>query len=157
VYFERVAAEMESYNGFNLIAGDAHDLRYFSNREGRIRALRPGIYGLSNHLLDTDWPKVTATKNALTGLLSRDAGELIPSLFLLLADRAKAADHLLPRTGVSLEWERLLSSAFIVSDGYGTRSSTVILIGRDGRIVFEERTFTDGGTPGGRVRHEIAG
>jgi uncharacterized protein with NRDE domain len=155
-YLDRVTAEAASYNGFNLVVGDAGGLAYFSNREGRLRALGSGIYGLSNHLLDTAWPKVTATKRALTGLLSGAEGELVPSLFELLSDREKAADHLLPETGVSLEWERLLSSAFIVSEGYGTRSSTVILFGRDGRILFEERTFTAGGAPGGRVRHELA-
>ena len=58
---------------------------------------------------------------------------------------------------MSLEWERLLSAAFIASDGYGTRSSTVVLVGRDGRIVFEERTFAVGGTSSGSVRHELAG
>ncbi len=110
-----------------------------------MRALEPGVYGLSNHLLDTAWPKVTATKSALQVLLARDPGELVPRLFELLADRRQAADELLPRTGVSVEWERLLSAAFIVSDDYGTRSSTVVLVGRDGRIVFEERSFTRGG------------
>ncbi len=156
-YFERVRAEAELYNGFNLIAGEGREFFYFSNREGRVRPLEPGVYGLSNHLLDTAWPKVTATKSALKVLLTRDPAELVPRLFELLSDRRQAADDLLPRTGVSVEWERLLSAAFIASDGYGTRSSTVVLVGRDGRIVFEERSFTDGGTPSGSVRHELAG
>ena len=156
-YFERVSADSELYNGFNLIGGEGRELFYFSNREGRVRALEPGVYGLSNHLLDTAWPKVSATKSALQVLLARDPGELVPQLFELLADRRQAEDHLLPRTGVSVEWERLLSAAFIVSDDYGTRSSTVVLVGRDGRIVFEERSFTRGGTAIGSLRHELAG
>ena len=155
-YVERVAAEADLYNGFNLLAGDAGELLYFSNRGGPPRALEPGIYGLSNHLLDTPWPKVTATKGALEELLTRDPAELIPRLFDLLSDQGQAEDHLLPRTGVSLEWERLLSAAFIVSKGYGTRSSTVILVGPDGRIVFEERTFFAGGKPGGVVRDQLS-
>ena len=156
-YLDRVRRDADLYNGFNLIAGDAGELLYFSNRGGPPRALAPGIYGLSNHLLDTPWPKVAATKGALRVLLTRGAPELIPGLFGLLADQRQAEDHRLPSTGVSLEWERLLSAAFIVSDGYGTRSSTVVLVGRDGRIVFEERTFSEGGRPAGTVRSEFAG
>jgi len=154
-YIERAEADAALYNGFNLIAGDAGELLYCSNREGHARALEYGVYGLSNHLLDTAWPKVTSTKSALDALLTNDAAELIPGLFVLLDDRRQAADHLLPQTGVSPEWERLLSSAFIVADGYGTRSSTVVLVGRDGRVVFVERTFASGGAPAGQVRHEF--
>ena len=156
-YVERVAAEADLYNGFNLLAGDTRELFYFSTRAGPVRALEPGVYGLSNHLLDTPWPKVTSTKSGLEALLSRDPAELVPRLFDLLSDRYQAEDHLLPRTGVSLEWERLLSAAFIVSDGYGTRSSTVLLVGLDGRIVFEERSFHAGGKPGAIVRDQFAG
>ena len=100
---------------------------------------------------------MTATKSALKVLLTRDPAELVPRLFELLSDPRQATDELLPRTGVSLEWERLLSAAFIASDGYGTRSSTVVLVGRDSRIVFEERSFTEGGTSSGSVRHVLAG
>ncbi len=155
-HIERVVADAALYNGFNLVAGDARDLRYFSNREGRARALAPGVYGLSNHLLDTPWPKVTATKSALGALLAADAAELIPGLFTLLSDRSQATDDLLPRTGVGAAWERLLSSAFIASAEYGTRSATVLLLGRDGRVVFVERTFGAGGVPAGEARHEFA-
>jgi uncharacterized protein with NRDE domain len=102
---------------------------------------------------------VTAGKSGLTALLSSTGDELLSDLFALLSDRGQAADELLPRTGVSAEWERLLSSAFIASPEYGTRSSTVLLIGRDGRAVFVERGFGPGGTPGEEVRFafEIAG
>lgn len=154
-HLARVEREAALYNGFNLIAGDWSALYYFSNREGRIRVLTPGVYGLSNHLLDSPWPKVTAGKSSLAALLA-GGGELLPSLFALLSDRAQASDDLLPQTGVSPDWERLLSSAFIASPEYGTRSSTVLLVGRDGRVVFAERTFGPGGTPGGEARHEFA-
>jgi uncharacterized protein with NRDE domain len=154
-HIARVEGEAALYNGFNLIAGDAAALFYFSNREGRARELEPGIYGLSNHLLDSPWPKVTAGKSGLTELLA-GGGELVPSLFRLLSDRSQAADALLPETGVSPEWERLLSSAFIVSEGYGTRSSTVVLVGRDGVVRFEERSFGPGGASQESVRHELA-
>lgn len=154
-HIERVERDAALYHGFNLIAGDSRELCYVSNREGGARPLAPGVYGLSNHLLDTPWPKVTTTKNALTALLDRDASELIPSLFALLSDRHQPADNLLPRTGVSPEWERLLSAAFIASSDYGTRSSTVLLVGRDGRVVFVEHNFGPGGAPAEQVRHEL--
>ena len=144
-YIERVKADAALYNGFNLIAGDARELLYYSNREGHARALEPGVYGLSNHLLDTAWPKVTSTKSAFGALLNRGASDLIDGLFALLSDRNQPADDQLPRTGVGQEWERLLSSAFVASSHYGTRSSTVVLVGRDGGIVFVERNFSPGG------------
>lgn len=154
-HVERVRSEAELYNGFNLIAGDAGGLFYYSNREGRVRRLAPGVYGLSNHLLDTPWPKVAATKGAFAALLNGGAPELTRDLFALLSDRNRPADALLPATGVGREWERLLSSAFIASDDYGTRSSTVVLVGREGSIVFVERNFGPGGAPGAEARFEL--
>jgi uncharacterized protein with NRDE domain len=154
-HIERVRRDAALYNGFNLIGGDVRKLSYFSNREGSARPLGPGLYGLSNHLLDTAWPKVTSSKNALHALLAADPSELIPDLFALLSDRKQAADHLLPRTGVSDDWERLLSSAFIASSDYGTRSSTVVLAGREGHVVFVERSFGPNGTPAEEVRHQF--
>ena len=151
----RVAREAGLYNGFNLICGDAGELHYFSNREGRVRRLEPGVYGLSNHLLDSPWPKVTAGKSGLAALLATSGDELVSRLFALLADRRQGPDELLPRTGVGPEWERLLSAAFIASPDYGTRSSTVVLVGRDGRTTFVERSFGPGGVPGEEARFEF--
>jgi uncharacterized protein with NRDE domain len=154
-HVERVRREADFYNGFNLIAGDPWGIFYFSNRQRRIRHLKPGVYGLSNHLLDTPWPKVAASKNALGKLLSSGASDLPSELFALLSDRNRAADAVLPSTGVGREWESLLSSAFIASDDYGTRSSTVMLIGRDGSMAFVERRFAPRGVPGGETRFEF--
>lgn len=155
-YLEQVERDADLYNGFNLLAGDTHELLYFSNREGVRRTLAPGVYGLSNHLLDTAWPKVTSGKNALNALVQRGAPELITDLFHLLSDRERPSDDLLPATGVGREWERLLSAAFISGDEYGSRSSSVILIGRDDYVVFVERSFGPRGEPAGEVRCEFA-
>lgn len=155
-HIEQVERRASRYNGFNLIAGDSRGLYYFSNRDGGARTLTAGVYGLSNHLLDTAWPKVTSGKSGLNALVVRsDASDLIAELFRLLSDRDQAADHLLPQTGIAAEWERLLSSAFVVSSGYGTRSSTVVLGGRGGSVVFVERTFGSAGVLAGEVRHEF--
>jgi uncharacterized protein with NRDE domain len=155
-YIERVRREAELYNGFNLIVSDPWGCFYYSNRENRVRTLGPGVYGLSNHLLDTPWPKVASAKSAFGRLLKGGASGMTAELFALLFDRNQPADGLLPSTGVSKDWEKLLSSAFIASDDYGTRSSTVVLVGRDGRIVFVERTFGPGGAVGPEVRFEIS-
>ncbi len=155
-YIEQVEQAADRYNGFNLIVGDGRELHYFSNREGVPRPLNPGVYGLSNHLLDSPWPKVTSGKTALRALVQRGGPGLVNDLFTSLSDRSQPADHLLPETGISREWERLLSAAFISSDGYGTRSSTVVLVGRDGRVVFAERSFGPRGDSGEEVRFEFA-
>lgn len=154
-HIDRVRRDAALYNGFNLLAGDTAELHYFSNREGRARTLTPGVYGLSNHLLDTAWPKVSRSKSALNALLKGDATELVTDLFALLADRGQPADDLLPNTGVGADWERLLSSAFVISEDYGTRSSTVVLVGRDGDVEFVERSFGPNGTAIQEVRYEF--
>jgi hypothetical protein len=100
----------------------------------------PGVYGLSNDLLDTPWPKVASTKTGFHALLNGGASDPTADLFALLSDRNRPADDLLPSTGVGPDWERLLSSAFVASDDYGTRSSTVVLAGRDAGIIFIEHT-----------------
>jgi uncharacterized protein with NRDE domain len=154
-YIEHVRSDAALYNTFNLIAGDAAGLIYYSDRDGRVRTLARGVYGLSNHLLDTPWPKVTLTKTAFGAVLNGGTSDPTTDLLALLSDRNRPADDLLPATGVGPEWERLLSSAFIASDDYGTRSSTVVLVGRDGGIVFIERTFGPRGAPGAQARFEF--
>ncbi|MFO7981837.1 MAG: NRDE family protein [Desulfuromonadales bacterium] len=126
--------------GFNLVVGSAERLFYHSNRGAPPRSLSPGIYGLSNHLLDTPWPKVVRSKKAFAEIVSRpNVSEA--DLFSILADTEQAPDARLPETGVGLEFERILSAPFIISPDYGTRSSTILLCRRDGRVRFIERTF----------------
>ncbi len=141
-----IVAEAAAYNGFNLLAGDTTAACWGSNRTAASRVLAPGIHGISNALLDAPWPKVARTKSALAAWCSRDDDD-IEALFAVLADRTRAPDDALPATGVPLEWERLLSSPFIVGEGfgYGTRCSTVVALARDGRARFIERTFDPAG------------
>ncbi|HJV64496.1 MAG TPA: NRDE family protein [Geomonas sp.] len=139
-YLARLRAKASFYNGYNLIVGDADRLLYYSNRSDRVTVVNAGFHGVSNHLLDTPWPKVVRGKAALARVL--DGGAVAPqSLFDILADTTKAPDAELPDTGVGLEWERLLSSIFITSERYGTRSSSVLLVDRDLRAIFIERNF----------------
>ena len=142
-YVENLRANGGEYSGYNLVVGDRDGLFYHSNRSDRSVALMPGIYGLSNHLLDTPWPKVVRGKESLARVLTGDFSS--EDLFAMLADRTEAPDRLLPDTGVGLDLERLLSSIFIESERYGTRSSTILLVDRDGQASFAERSFDGGG------------
>jgi uncharacterized protein with NRDE domain len=139
-YVENVSRKGQEYNGFNLICGDQRDLFVYSNR-GVTEKLEPGIYGLSNHFLNSPWPKVIKGKKALTASLNKKGLDLEKALFALLGDRKMAPDLELPSTGVELEKERLLSSIFIESPGYGTRSSSVLLVAINKRVKFVEEVF----------------
>jgi len=135
-----IAAEGVRYHGFNLLVGDVANGAYASNRASGALALGAGIHGLSNHLLDTPWPKLTRINARFAACLATSDDGVEP-LFELLADRTQADAAALPVTGVAPEWERLLSSAFIVDSNYGTRCSTVLTIAHDGGARFVERGF----------------
>ena len=141
-YLEKVSAVGSSYSGYNLMVGDTSGLYYQSNRRDGVQMLTPGWYGLSNHLLNTPWPKVEKGLERFKTVVSGDGPIDTIGLFQLLMDGDRAPDDRLPHTGVSLEWERILSPMFIRSPGYGTRSSTVVLIDRIGCVQIAERTFT---------------
>ena len=143
-YLERVLAEGNAYNGFNLLVGDTETLAYGSNRKDGVEVLAPGLYGLSNHLLGTRWPKVYRGLERFEQLLQIDAIDP-EALLALLADRTPAPDETLPQTGLGYEWERRLSAIFVVTSLYGTRSSTVLLWAWDGTLTFAERTYGPGG------------
>jgi uncharacterized protein with NRDE domain len=140
-YIDKLDGEAGKYNGFNLIVGEKGQDYWYSNRGDGARPLSAGIYGLSNHLLDTPWPKVAKSKDALAQLLSEQKAPSLEELFLILTDHTIAGDEDLPDTGVGLEWERILSPIFIVSPTYGTRSSTVLLLDVQDRVTFVEKTF----------------
>ena len=145
----RLQTQGPRYNAFNLFVSDGDSLGIYESASGSARILEPGIYALSNHLLDTPWPKVTAGKSRLARAL-RALPDDTPLRELLRDDRP-APDAALPRTGVSLAWERMLSSAFIRAPGYGTRCSTVITRDRHGWMHVTESTWSDVGLETGRV------
>ena len=136
-----------AYNGFNVLFSDGERLGVYESVGGDGRELPPGIYGLSNHLLDTPWPKVQRAKARLQAALSDMTDPT--AVLALLRDDLPAADEQLPRTGVSLEWERLLSSAFIRGTEYGTRCSTLIRIDNRGMAFFDEWSWDASGSQSG--------
>jgi len=143
------------YNGFNLLAGEGLHAAWGSNRVDAIRELGAGVYGVSNAALDTPWPKLVRTRAALGAWAARgDAG--IESLFALLADRTPATPDEMPHTGVTAQWERMLSSPFIVAPQYGTRCSTIVLIDHAANVHFVERSFDAHGVASGEVEYRFA-
>jgi uncharacterized protein with NRDE domain len=142
-----------AYNGFNLLLGDGAKLVAYSNVSGDRHELAPGLYGLSNALLDTPWPKVSSGKTALESAIAALPGETV--LWTLLRDDRTHPDHALPATGVPLAWERMLSAAFVLSPDYGTRSSTVLTCSTGGVVTFDEQGWLPGGTSGERRRYRF--
>jgi uncharacterized protein with NRDE domain len=156
----------ELYNGFNLLMADLSDsenaeMHWVSNRllmGQNIRprkvypeqALAPGVYGLSNAMLDTPWPKINHRIAAFAQTLAMDSGELknADHYLRILADAHEASDQELPNTGVSKDWEKALSAAFIKTPTYGTRSSTILRVRKDGNFEVVERRFDASGTVG---------
>ena len=155
-YLAELARKADVYNGFNLLCGNMKDGPwYFSNRDGmnKPQRLEAGVYGLSNHLLDTLWPKVAQGKSDMTRALAALPREA--PLIELLHDEKIHEDGSLPRTGISLEWERALSAAFVNTPGYGTRCSSVLLLERLGFVCFDEQTWLPGAKLGNRNRYRF--
>jgi len=141
-YLQEVHRQHTAYDGFNLLIGTPDRLFSYSNRSEQLAEVEPGVHGLSNHLLDSPWPKVERGKAALRELRDSDREALIERLLAVLADRVPAPDHTLPDSGIELERERLLSPAFIATPNYGTRCSSVLLVDTSGRVSFTERTHS---------------
>ena len=155
-YLASLENEAADYRGFNLLLADGRSLWYASNRGTPFaRELRPGVYGLSNERLDTPWPKLRRVRQSFEAWL-RAGGAGDEGLFSLLDDRRPASEEEgLPRTGLAPEWERTLSSPFVVHDGYGTRCSTILAIEPTGRCYLAERRFDPTGTPTGQTEYHL--
>lgn len=145
-FLDQRQVAVQAFNGFNLLADDGVHLGYLSNRASAPRLLEPGTYGLSNHLLDTPWPKVVQVREQLRETVATSQDLNVAALMPLLADTRLAPDQDLPQTGVSLDLERMLSAVCIQSPNYGTRVSTVVLVGYDGQVTFVEKGHLTGET-----------
>ena len=137
---------LSDYDGFNLIIFDGITLLYVNNQGDPVQVIEPGVYALSNHRLDSPWPKVDYAREQLERVLSADTinQATLPTLLNTLALEKTYAPHLLPDTGITAEWEALLSSPFIVSEGYGTRAATAIIISPEGQVSVAEQGFENG-------------
>lgn len=155
-FSDRLEHEAQAYGGFNLLVYDGTELRYLTNRPRFLSEdVAPGTHALSNAQLDTPWPKARAAHAAMDRVVAR--GQNVESedeaaLLEVMAGRTPAPDEALPLTGVSLEMERLLSSAFIHAPAYGTRCTSLVRIGSDGNVSFLERRFDAKGQSLGDTR-----
>ena len=147
-YIQTVMAEQHLYAGFNLLIADNSGLWYCSNRAAAherrsSEKLTPGLYGLSNDLLDTPWPKVKRLNNGLDKAIASHS--LTPQhAFSLLGDRQQPAPEDVPKTAIDPERERLLAPCFISLPDYGTRNCAVLMFERDGTLHWHERSYTSG-------------
>lgn len=144
-FLDELDKKSDRYNGYNLLISDRSEFWYYSNITGEKLHLRGGVYALSNHLLNTPWPKTTLGKTLFAEAVNRE--QVDPkALFAVLENRDWPDEALLPETGVGKEWERILAPIFIHSPIYGTRSSCVVMVGNDGSVYFAEQSFQhDGG------------
>ncbi len=142
-YGKSLRENAAEYNGYNLLFSDNEDLFYFSNQMGELNKLSAGVYGLSNHLLDTPWPKVVKSKEAFIDAVSKDRISE-EELFSILSDEREAPENQLPDTGLSRELERAVSPVFIKSDRYGTRSSTIVIVNSINEVLFVEKSLDTG-------------
>lgn len=143
-YLKSLQQKRAEYAGFNVIAGTADGLFYYSNIQNEVKKISPGTHGLSNHFLDTPWPKVVKGKAGVQKLVEQNRVIQPEELLDVQQDAEPFPVEQLPDTGVGTQLERLLSSLFIKSEAYGTRSSTALLIDKENNITFVERTYLDG-------------
>jgi uncharacterized protein with NRDE domain len=163
-FFGALEADAAAYAGFNLLLADRDSLWYGCNRTDSdgtpaqssfARALAPGVYGLSNQFLDTPWPKLRRVRQEFAAWLARGTGST-QELFAMLEDRTLVqTDEELPRTGLSREWERILSAPFVLHPEYGTRSSTVLLLEHSGAFALIERRFDRQGAASGESKWAV--
>jgi uncharacterized protein with NRDE domain len=145
-YLQQIQADKDNYTGFNLLVGELSNdtnVAYYSNISDELIVLNSGIFGLSNHLLDTDWHKVRNGKAKFAKALNELSTD---NLLEILSDKTQANDEDLPDTGVGIERERILSPIFIETPIYGTRCSSVLLFGNNNKVEFIEKKFVGDST-----------
>lgn len=133
----------QNYNGYGLIFGSFSHLRYQTNRDSEIVDITEGVHGLSNHFLNTAWPRVEEGKQKLWEITqSKDQFEADQLFDILLDSNSSGTDHSEEYISNYLQAiDPVRMPIFIRLKDYGTRSSSVVLVDLDGMVTFEERTF----------------
>jgi uncharacterized protein with NRDE domain len=151
---QTIASTAKNFGGFNLLIYDGSELVYLNNHDNeQAKILPPGLYALSNGALDSPWPKVEHARDQLRIVIdqpemsSAQLGQIMATISL----EKTYAPELLPNTGVPENWEKLLSSPFIVADGYGTRASAAVIISATGDIDVAEQNYQAGEALGGQT------
>ena len=156
-FASQLKANFTQYAGFNLLIGDTKNLVYINSHEELVSELKPGIYGLSNGIINSNWPKINNGRDKLENLLMYDNDITTDNLITMMYDQDIAADELLPNTGISIEMERKLSPSFITipEQGYGTLCTTGIILSDSGLIKFDEQSYDEKGIPTKRNYYEF--
>ena len=153
-FLQQLKSQSAKYMGFNMLAGTPAGVMHYSNQENTINTVEAGVHGLSNHLLQSPWPKLVRLRETLGDLLNVTGPDQVAglheSLIEKLQDETQAPDHCLPDTGVGLETERFLSAPFIRSQEYGTRATTVVTVDIEGTVTVTEQNWERGGDQGQR-------
>ena len=143
-FLTKVSENRHEYNGFNLLLSDDgfDSLYHYSNVSDKTTKINNGIHGLSNHLLNTSWPKIESGKIQISKIIKSDSIDVY-KIVEMLKNGKTAPDKLLPDTGISHDLEKKLSPVFISMKGYGTRCSTVVLVDRSNKITFLEVSYNE--------------
>ncbi len=133
------------YQGFNLIYGqlcpESTALYCFDSVKKKETQLHDGFHSICNGALDDIWPKMAAGQNKLKQYVTQEKALNVDYLMSLMQNTTQAPGHLLPNTGVPLDWEQRLSSIFIVSPEYGTRSTCVLLMNNQGDVSIYQQEY----------------
>ncbi|WP_422139635.1 NRDE family protein [Endozoicomonas sp. ALC020] len=155
-FLNQIHLKADHYSGFNLLVGDSSGLYYYSNRMGRVVSLRPGFHALSNHLLNSPWPKLEKVRQGLALHVKHHQKPEPEGLIFMMHDSSKAPDDQLPDTGVSQEQEKFLSSCFMASEHYGTRNTSVLILDKQGSLSWTEQIYLPYGETGKKLRFSMS-
>ncbi|TRY32375.1 NRDE family protein [Aliiglaciecola sp. M165] len=144
-YLKTLRRTKDNYNGYNLLFGEWNNLWVYNNHTDKMNKLSNGVFGLSNADLDSPWPKINQGVAQLKAHSQQNGPIETDKLFDILLNQTQSSDELLPQTGVPIEWERKLSSVFIQSEEYGTRSATLLLVDNQHKVTWLEHTFNPQG------------
>lgn len=136
------------YNGFNLIYGNLDELYCFDSVHKKQHTMDDGVYSICNGALTDSWPKMARGQQKLQDIVTDKKHEEIldiDSLLNIMKDTTQAPEAKLPKTGLSTEREALLSSIFITSPDYGTRSTLIITKDIHNKIEITECTYLPSG------------
>jgi uncharacterized protein with NRDE domain len=141
---EQLTKNSNNYNGFNLVFGQLNNLICFDSVSQKQQRLNTGFHSLCNGALDDIWPKMALGQAKLADSI-KDHRLDIAQLFKLMKSDQQAKTEHLPETGVPLNWEQLLSSIFIVSPEYGTRTTNIITLDNEGIISVYDQSYNEQG------------
>lgn len=142
-FMDELVNHCADYQGFNLLIGSEEALYFLNSDEAVVKRLPSGVYGISNASIDTPWPKLMLAKELFAKEVVAET-VTADNLFAILKNEQHFPEHSLPKTGVGEDLEKLLSTIFIKSHAYGTRSSAVIMQHVSEKIIFEERDHLSG-------------